>query len=97
MQRLPKKPNPPDASPHLVLPGHCARADPRRCRAIPDLEPGPRRDLPETLRLEHPPERQVLPYFPGGHALRHRDRPLLHLLAGLEADPERPRALDRAA
>ena len=40
----------------------------------------------DPVRLEHPPERRILPLLPGRHPLRDRDRPLLLLPRGLEAD-----------
>ena len=43
-------------------------------RAVSDLEPRPRGDPAAPARLEHPPERRLLPRLPGRHARRHRDR-----------------------
>ena len=48
--------------------GQADRARPAagRRRALPDLEPGPERHPAAAVRLEHPPERQVLHRLPGG-------------------------------
>ncbi len=51
----------------LGLPPGCVRA-------VPGLEPRPQRHPPVAARLEHPPERLVLPDVPRRDASRHRDR-----------------------
>src|SRR5438067_8250222 len=81
------------ASPDLVLPGDHPRPHAGRGRAVPGLEPRPRRRDPPPVRLEHPPERQVLPRVPRGNPPRHRDRPVLLLFPRLDADLRRPRTL----
>ncbi len=80
-------------APDLLPPGADPRPHPGHRRALPGLEPRPRRDHPQPLRLEHPPERRLLPRLPRRHPLRHRARPLLLLPAGLGADLPRLRPL----
>src|SRR2546428_8270579 len=71
----------------LVSPGDRPGALAGRLRAVPRLEPGPQRGPAEAARLEHPPERQVLPDVPGRDPPRDCDRALHLLLARLGADP----------
>ncbi len=61
--------------------------------ALPDLEPRAQRDPAEAARLEHPPERPVLPDLPRRDAPRDGDRAARVLLARLGADPEGARAV----
>ena len=83
----------PEHGTHLLLPGDRARRAAGHRRAVPDLQPRPRRDRAAAVRLEHPPERRILPLLPRRHPLRDRDRPLLLLPRRLEADLPRARAL----
>ena len=59
--------------PDLLFPGNRPRPAPGRLRALPDLEPRAQRRAATRLRLEHPPERRLLPQLPGRHPLRHGD------------------------
>ena len=76
----------PDGTDHL-LPGRVLGLLQGVAELFPDLEPRPQRDPPAALRLEHPPERRLLPRLPRRDPLRHGDRAALCFFwQGLGAD-----------
>ena len=81
-------------APPLVLPRDRHRPAAGRHRAVPRLEPRPRRHPPGPARLERPRRpavrvRVLLPCLPRGTARRHRRRPPRLLLARLASNRRR--------
>src|SRR5262249_22093624 len=79
--------------PDLLLPGHRPRAAPGLLRAVSDLEPRAQRGAAPRLRLEHPPERRLLPELPRRDPRGDRTGAARVLLEGLGEDREGSRTL----